>query len=148
MERGMRGRKEDDSGWRDVEDGPDEEKTHPRSISRILPQGLPRRLLLWVDDWDELGLSVLQLMVHSPTFRLIVFLYLSLLQIGFIVLLLRKRRWSVCCNTSDRGFANDPSKWKRQLRERNEHEKQGRHLSRCDDQPRRSGTVHYHPGND
>ena len=76
MERGMRGRKEDDSGWRDVEDGPDEEKTHPRSISRILPQGLPRRLLLWVDDWDELGLSVLQLMVHSPTFRLIVFLYL------------------------------------------------------------------------
>lgn len=52
MERGMRGRKEDDSGWRDVEDGPDEEKTHPRSISRILPQGLPRRLLLWVDDWD------------------------------------------------------------------------------------------------
>ena len=83
MERGMRGRKEDDSGWRDVEDGPDEEKTHPRSISRILPQGLPRRLLLWVDDWDELGLSVLQLMVHSPTFRLIVFISLSQLPFPF-----------------------------------------------------------------
>lgn len=135
MEGGMRGRKEDDNGWRDVEDGPDEEKAHPRSISRILPQGLPRRLLLWVNDWDELGLSVLQLMVHSPTFRLIVFLYFSLLNIGFIVLLLRKRRCCVCFNTVDRGFAEYPSRWKRQLRERDEHEGQGRHFPRCDDKP-------------
>ena len=99
MGRAVRGRKEDDNGWRDVEDGPDEEKAHPRSISRILPQSLPRRLLLWVDDWDELSLSALQLMVRSPTFRLIVFLYCFLLHFGFVVLLLRKRRCSVCCNT-------------------------------------------------
>ena len=83
-------RREDD-GWRDVEDGVSEEKAHPRSISRILPDGLPNVVLSKIDDCDEVSLSAIQLMLRSPTFRLIVFLYFSLLNIGFLVLLLRKR---------------------------------------------------------
>ena len=83
-------RREDD-GWRDVEDGVSEEKAHPRSISRILPDGLPNVVLSKIDDCDEVSLSAIQLMFHSPTFRLIVLLYFSLLNIGFLVLLLRKR---------------------------------------------------------
>lgn len=83
-------RREDD-GWRDVEDGVSEEKAHPRSISRILPDGLPNVVLSKIDDCDEVSLSAIQLMLRSPTFRLIVLLYFSLLNIGFLVLLLRKR---------------------------------------------------------
>ena len=86
----MSDRREDD-GWRDVEEGDSEEKAHPRSISRILPDGLPSVVLSKIDDCDEVSLSAIQLMLRSPTFRLIILLYFSLLNIGFVVLLLRKR---------------------------------------------------------
>ncbi|KAK8808134.1 hypothetical protein WA171_001357 [Blastocystis sp. BT1] len=81
----------EDDGWKDVEEGDSEEKAHPRSISRILPDGLPSIVLSKIDDCDEVSLSAIQLMLRSPTFRLIILLYFSLLNIGFVVLLLRKR---------------------------------------------------------
>ena len=80
-----------DDGWRDAEIGGSEEKTHYRSISRILPDGLPGGVISKIDDVDEWSLSAIQLAQRSPTFRLIILLYFVFLNIGFIVLLLRKK---------------------------------------------------------
>lgn len=57
----------------------------------FFPDGLPSIVLSKIDDCDEVSLSAIQLMLRSPTFRLIILLYFSLLNIGFVVLLLRKR---------------------------------------------------------
>lgn len=85
----MSDRREDD-GWKDVEEGDSEEKAHPRSISRILPDGLPSIVLSKIDDCDEVSLSAIQLMLRSPTFRLIILLYFSLLNIGFVCVVITK----------------------------------------------------------
>ena len=74
----------------DIESATDELKTHPRSISKILPESFPTSFLLTVDRVDEVSLSIVELLQRSPTFRLLSLVYIVCLHIAIIVLFLRK----------------------------------------------------------
>lgn len=77
--------------WCDLERGEVEEKTHPRSIARILPDSTPEFLLNKVDQVDEMSLSVAEFLLRSPSFRLLFILYLLCVHIAVIILFFKKR---------------------------------------------------------
>ena len=74
----------------DIESATDELKTHPRNISKILPESLPTSCLSTVDRVDEVSLSVVELLQRSPTFRLLSLIYIVCLHITLFLLFLRK----------------------------------------------------------
>ena len=76
--------------WCDVESGDNEEKLHSRSISRILPEGMPGFLLDVVDWVDESSLSVIEYMRRSPSLRLLLLMYMLIFHIFMIVLFFKK----------------------------------------------------------
>lgn len=85
--RGDQGNRE----WMDLEMATDENnKTHPRTISRILPEWLPGSCLQQIDTVDDVSLSVVELLQRSPTFRFLSIIYFVCIHIALFILFLRK----------------------------------------------------------
>lgn len=74
----------------DLETAADENKTHPRSISRILPEWIPGSCLQRIDNVDDVSLSVVELLQRSPTFRFLSIIYCVCIHIALFILFLRK----------------------------------------------------------
>ena len=74
----------------DLETAVDENKTHPRSISRILPEWMPGSVLRKIDTLDDVSLSVVELLQRSPTFRFLSIIYFLCIHIALFILFLRK----------------------------------------------------------
>lgn len=84
--RGDQGNRE----WMDLEMAADENKTHPRTISRILPEWMPGACLQQIDTVDDVSLSVVELLQRSPTFRFLSIIYFVCIHIALFILFLRK----------------------------------------------------------
>lgn len=90
--------------WCDVEVGEAEEKTHSRSIARILPDSTPAFLLEKVDQMDDVCLSVVQFLQRSPSFRLLYLLYFICVHLIAFILFFRKK---LCvCSKQSKPFEN------------------------------------------
>lgn len=73
---------------------------HYRPISRLLPDFVPGNVLSNIDSMDEVYTGFVQLMEKSPSLRVLVFVYLFCIHVGFLILFF-KRKWRVCSNKTD-----------------------------------------------
>ena len=73
---------------------------HYRPISRLLPDFVPGSVLSNIDSMDEVYTGFVQLMEKSPSLRVLVFVYLFCVHVGFLILFF-KRKWHVCSNKTD-----------------------------------------------
>lgn len=78
-------------GWCDPESGLTDEKVHYRPISRLLPDFVPGNVLSNIDSMDEVYTGFVQLMEKSPSLRVLVFVYLFCVHVGFLILFFKRK---------------------------------------------------------